>query len=205
VIAALDELEHTQLLEGPAIQVLDGSRNGHGITRRELGARSAKVGTAVVAAPLILSIVAPPASATATPTPFQCQIYTTKDCGVTGCGAVAGCCCCCQGGGSCKVCSSIAFCNAGNQNCPFGGQSPGHCSNIGSQNVSTGSAGCCGVSGATNCGCGFGPNAGCCTATLPHTACSPGATNCVPCCNNIPLNPMTATLNCCLGPTSTCS
>lgn len=215
---AVDELERSQLLDG--LPVLDvTSRKDSGITRREMTLRSAKLGGAIASAPLIYSIAVPSPAAAATPTPYQCNLYTTQDCGTShGCGAIAGCCCCdvsCAAQGSCKLCSSVSFCNAGNQECLSGGAKAAHCSTqSGSQTVAANSAGCCGISGSLQCGCaygaggvagtgGVGGGAGCCDPST-QLPCLPGATNCVPCCNGTPI-PTGANLECCTaGLTSTC-
>ena len=217
---ARDELEASRLLEQrlELVKVAPDGDDGKAVTRRELAARSAKVGTAVATAPLILSITAPTAMAAATPTPFQCQTYTTHDCGTSaGCGAISGCCCCCQGSlGSCKVCSATSFCQAGMQPCPvtivgLGGVS--HCSSIGSGGTPS-LQGCCGIAGSSNCGCAFAPagtagtggrggGAGCCNQHS-GTACTPGMDpNCVPCCNGKILLQGSA-FGCCTTPTDTC-
>jgi len=175
VTQAFDELEAAGLLE-QGLQILsgngNGNGNGHGITRRELTKRSAQIGTAVVAAPLVLSITAPTAWATATPIPFFCNIYTTQDCGAsTGCGAIAGCCCCskgCAGQGSCKGCTSVSACTSGQQLCADPANNNDlagtDCSDAkGTQPFSK--CGCCGPGffpnnisqGSAYCGCGFGP------------------------------------------------
>jgi len=83
---ALDELESCDLLD---------TGSGLGTTRRELGVRIAKVGGAVAAAPLILSLTAPPAMALLTPTPEFCtDSGASHGCGID-CSA-RHCCCCCQ-------------------------------------------------------------------------------------------------------------
>jgi hypothetical protein len=222
VTDAVDELESLELLDG--LHLVDGSG---GITRREMTLRSMKAGGAIAAAPMIYSIVVPTAAAAATPTPFQCQIYTTQDCGASsGCGAVAGCCCCtvgCSSQAACKTCSSVSFCNAGSQECASAPTTfASKCSDSkGTFPANVG--GCCSVSGASQCGCAFGvaatagtggPNggSGCCSLSNPvaapspappgyqqqYAACTPGATNCVPCCNGVPLSPATATFGCCV-------
>jgi hypothetical protein len=223
---ALDELEASELLDRglELVDVVPGNGNGRAVTRRELAVRSAKVGTAVATAPLILSITAPTAMAAATPTPHQCQVYTTQDCGTSsGCGAIAGCCCCCQGAtGSCKLCSATSFCESGQQPCSvLLGGTQSNCSTIGSGGTPTGQ-GCCGIPGANSCGCGFaatgvvvtgtnpppggtGTGAGCCDPANGSGGCAPGSTTtCVPCCNGTPI-PDGARLLCCTpGTTSTC-
>jgi hypothetical protein len=98
-----------------------------------------------------------------------------------------------------------------------------HCSTIGS-GPSVSAQGCCGVTGANQCGCGFsstavpgtggpGGGAGCCDTSSPisgtspqqFNACTPGTTGtCVPCCNGTPLGPSSSLLCCVAGPTTTC-
>jgi hypothetical protein len=199
---ALEQLEASELLDqGLKVFNVDAS-DGNGITRRELAGRSAKIGTAAaIGAPLILSIAAPTAMAAVTPPPFICQLYTTQDCGTSsGCAAIKGCCCCCQGEGSCKVCSSVNFCNSGMQTC-IGGGTGTHCSSVGSASATT--RGCCGVDGSKQCGCAWGPGGGCCDQ---HTglSCTPSATNtnCVPCCNGKILLTGSA-IGCCSSTTGT--
>lgn len=170
VSAAFDELESAELFER-GLEVFEsngnGNGNGHGITRRQLGKRSAQVGGAVMAAPLILSITAPTALATATPPNFFCEIFTTGACGAsTGCGSIAGCCCCnsgCPGAGSCKACSSVATCTTSAQPCAGSPDlAQPSCSDAKGTNPFT-KCGCCGPPfypniGSANqgCGCGWG-------------------------------------------------
>jgi hypothetical protein len=217
VLRALEELEHAELLESHELQIVNangnGSAKGNGITRRQFGSRGAKVGSAVVAAPLILSITAPSAAAAVSPPPFVCQLYTTKDCGCSvGCGSIAGCCCCnenCPTQGSCKVCSSVNFCNAGSQECHPVTSPPGFskgCSDTCGHLPAT-LGGCCGVSfpAPTGCGCAFGPSAGCCDPTTnggvpPFGPCT-STTNCVPCCNGHVIG-MGSTFDCCVNSTT---
>jgi hypothetical protein len=179
VAAALEELEGTELLESSKLEVLDGSGdgegNGQGWTRRQLAKRSVRVGGAVAAAPLILSITAPAAWATPTPPQFFCEIYTTGSCGAgnAGCGTIAGCCCCdsgCPGAGVCKGCSSIKACALG-QPCSNSNNTANlGCSDAhGPQPFTV--CGCCGPpffpnlkQAGSSCGCGWGGN----TAT-PNT------------------------------------
>jgi hypothetical protein len=193
---ALDELERTELLDGAGLQVLNGNGNGNGsgITRRELGKKSAKVGAAVAAAPLILSITAPTAWATATPPAFFCEIFTTHDCGASsGCGSIAGCCCCnksCPAQASCKGCTSIAACATGIQPCATSSSTAGtNCSDAKGTNPFT-VCGCCGppfypniASSASSCGCGWGNLApsnstGVSTSGFADSTSNPGAGCC---------------------------
>jgi Coenzyme PQQ synthesis protein D (PqqD) len=105
VAHALAELSDCELLEdaGPLI-----ASNG-GMTRRDLGIRTAKVGAAAA----IISVALPVAEAAATPTPAQCLLYTDLDC--NNCTNICGCCCCGQAGGgptepACKTCYTISGC-----------------------------------------------------------------------------------------------
>jgi hypothetical protein len=212
---ALDELEASGLLDQGLELVNVGSGNGNGkaVTRRELAVCSAKVGTAALTAPLILSITAPTAMAAATPTPFQCAVYT-MDPGCDQCKTIAGCCCCCQGSlGSCKVCAPTSSCQASTYPCPafFGELGTGNCSVVGSGGTPT-PQGCCGSNTGSGCGCAYdsvgiarggggpGTGSGCCDTSTPgppFATCVPGATGtCVPCCNGVPLT-ATAAFGCC--------
>lgn len=205
---ALSELDALELLESRGITVLmsdESSESGAGITRRQLTMRSVKAGAAVVAVPLVYSVNVSPAMATLTPIPFQCEVYTVQSCGTSdACGHIAGCCCCCQGGGSCKTCGATAFCNAGTQQCSpvQGGGTGTHCSSVGSTPADP--RGCCGVTGAKQCGCGFGPFSGCCNQNT-GVACTPSAsdTNCFPCCNGELLT-SGAALGCCVSAHANC-
>jgi hypothetical protein len=167
---AFDELESVELFEAGLELVVvngNGNGNGHGLTRRELTKRSAKVGAAVAAAPMILSITAPTAWATATPPQFFCEIFTTQSCGASsGCGSIAGCCCCnksCPAQASCKGCTSISACASGSQPCATSSSTSGtNCSDAKGTNPFT-VCGCCGPpfypnisSAASGCGCGWG-------------------------------------------------
>lgn len=225
---AVDELEASGLLDRglELVNVGSGNGNGRAVTRRELAVRSAKVGTAALTAPLILSITAPTAMAAATPTPFQCAVYTGQP-GCDECKLIAGCCCCCQGAlGSCKVCAPTSSCNSDTYPCPmFFGETLAHCSTTGSGGTPT-PQGCCGISGATGCGCAFdtvgiarsggpGTGSGCCDtnssvsgAGAPFNACTPGPTpsTCVPCCNGFPITNPAAQFGCCTpGTTNGCA
>jgi hypothetical protein len=221
VVRAIEELQSTGLLESPSLQVLNGNGNGNGhingngITRRQLGKRGAQAGAAVAAAPLILSITAPAALATLTVTPFQCELYTSQDCGSGGCGGVAGCCCCCQGSGSCKTCGAINFCRTQQQPCApiqgggFGGP---NCSDVSNGNAIPTTQGCCGVAKAKLCGCGWGPHTGAvtpsstsegCCLTTTNLACDPGSANCVVCCHGQPIL-SSAKLGCCTAASTNC-
>jgi hypothetical protein len=201
---AVAELESCELLETFGLDIVDsnGNGNGNGLTRREMTIRSAKVGTAVAAAPLVYSILAPTPAAAATPTPAVCFLYTMANCGgpnTVGCGSVTGCCCCCQGGGglvppSCKTCTSSNFCANGQLTCPDG--TIGHCSDHqGGFQASPG--GCCSIGTGPfpndpSCGCqlngtvlGTNPRYSCCDS-VTHLACTTAAT-CVPCCDGLPI------------------
>ena len=115
VSRALDELNGCELLDtGPA------ESGATGTTRREASIKLAKVGGAVAAAPLIVSL-ALPATAAATVTPEFC----TNGGQSHGCGIDCmnrHCCCCCQGtstlspvvcAGDTKCCLPTAGCDAG--------------------------------------------------------------------------------------------
>jgi hypothetical protein len=221
---ALDELEASELLDPrfELVNVVPDNGNGKVVTRRELAVRSAKVGTAVATAPLILSITAPTAMAAITPTFSQCAVSSGNSCGnVAGqCGFIAGCCCCCNwvSGGSCHLCTPVSVCpTSGNCPNPFPINGTGARSNC--QSASTGTnppplGGCCEFPGNGNCGCVFTPTgnvattgaglanggAGCCipgTTSGSGTACAQGATGCVPCCNGDPIPASGATPGCC--------
>lgn len=188
VLRALDELEASQLLDVPEVQVVDG--NGNGITRRQLTARSVRIGAAAAAGPLIYSIAVPTAAAQASPTEFACAIYSVSGCGTaTGGGSVAGCCCCCRGcsGTSCVIGAPVDVCPT-NTDCP-NNCNPGSCS-AGPGAVAPQPTGCCGQSGVTQCGCAFSSSGGAggagnlcgtgsftCSATCPPGG-VPGASGC---------------------------
>jgi len=91
VARALDELSGCDLLEEPPTlaPVAEGS------TRREATIKLAKVGAAVAAAPLIVSVAAPTAAMAVSPA--VCAQFSSNDCGGTsadGCSQTPGCCCC---------------------------------------------------------------------------------------------------------------
>ena len=214
VSQALDELEALELLESQELNVVQAgsgngdSGNGDGLTRRQLARRSAKVGAGLAAAPLVYSINVSSAMALATPTPFQCALFTTQSCGTsTACGFIAGCCCCCQGGGDCKTCGSVQLCEAGKQPCSpvQGGGFGSMCSTVGSLPASP--RGCCAIPGSMQCGCGFGPGANCCHLS-DGKACAPSAKDqdCVPCCagGEIASTLGVAVLGCCTSTTVNC-
>jgi hypothetical protein len=105
---ALDELAACDLLVAQPT-LADGT------TRREATIRLAKVGAAVAAAPLIVSVAAP--SAAMAVSPATCLAASSNNCGEgpggsVGCQEIPGCCCCTGGGGcpgidpspSCKAC-----------------------------------------------------------------------------------------------------
>jgi len=203
VTRALEMLDEVDLLENQGLQIVtngdgngNGNGNGNGLTRRELGRKSAMVGAAAAAAPMLYSIAVPSPAAAATPTNQACALFSVDSCGVSsGAGAIAGCCCCCQGGGNCKVGGAVSTCTS--SSCPFD-KAP-HCSSSCNPGINcTGSvnaAGCCGVAGSSSCGCAFaGPpgsatNAGCLcgqasgscnknTSAGCTAGCTPGAANC---------------------------
>jgi len=106
VAHALAELSDCELLErvGPPIV-----GNG-GMTRRDLGLRTAKIGAAAA----VISVALPVAEAAATPTPAACLLYTDQDC--NNCSNICGCCCCGQSSQAaedlhaCKTCYTISGC-----------------------------------------------------------------------------------------------
>lgn len=117
VTRALAELYSRGLLE-------DGE-SGAALTRRDLGLRVAKVGGAVAAAPLIVSVMPAVAQATMTPTIEDCLQYNAESC--SGCDEIIGCCCCCQGSGDCKQCFPETLCPSFDCNLGVGKVDPGHC------------------------------------------------------------------------------
>jgi hypothetical protein len=157
VVRALGELEGAELLESFGLDIVDVG-NGNGITRREMAFRSAKIGTAVAAAPLLYSIAVPSPAAAATPTNFQCELFSINDCGNSaGAGSIKGCCCCCEASNAstpaCKLGASDNGCSS--FTC-FDGKL-GKCTGApGSVPFTNG--GCCGLSTTVpdNCGCAWG-------------------------------------------------
>jgi hypothetical protein len=88
VTRALDELRGCRLLD-------EDSELGPGISRRDLSVKVAKVGGAVAATPLIVSLAAPlPATAQTVTPEFCAQGTVTQGCG-NNCMQL-NCCCCCQ-------------------------------------------------------------------------------------------------------------
>jgi hypothetical protein len=87
ITRALDELRANRLLD-------EGTELAPGISRRDLSVKVAKVGGAVAATPLIVSLAAPLPAAAQTVTPLQCAQDITMGCG-TEC-MNRNCCCCCQ-------------------------------------------------------------------------------------------------------------
>jgi hypothetical protein len=229
---AVDELEASQLLD-VGFELIDvrsgngnGNGNGNGVTRREMAVRSAKIGAAAATAPLILSIAAPNPAAAATVIFAECGKLTGDSCGnaTNQCGSFLDCCCCCGFGsnpGSCHTCTPQGQCPK-TGNCvvsDFNGV--GTRSNCQSGNVGGATPpanGCCGAT-IGNCGCLWSPTGtggdgistgpGCCVPGSPpgpttSTTCTnPGAANCVPCCQGVPINITTARPGCC-GATNTC-
>jgi hypothetical protein len=88
VTRALDELHANGLLD-------EGAELAPGISRRDLSKRVAKVGGAVAATPLIVSLAAPLPAAAQTVTPLFCTEGIVLGCGIQ-C-MTRNCCCCCQG------------------------------------------------------------------------------------------------------------
>jgi hypothetical protein len=166
VTTALAELESNALLDGPILS--------NGTTRREFSIKTAKVGAAAAAAPMIYSILAPTPAAAATPSFAQCNFYSAKSC--DGCTNICGCCCCCQGCSTatgvsaCKICQPSSGCSTAIQG-----------------------ANCQNVPGVSPPGCNPGPH---CSATAlngpvcadtsesnyppPPTCCFPACTNGAP-------------------------
>ena len=194
VSQALDELEALELLDTQGLNVVQaGSGNGDGLTRRQLARRSARVGAGLAAAPLVYSINVSSAMALATPTPFQCNLFTVQSCGTSsGCGRIAGCCCCCQGdaaaarpaarspsadAGTPQPCSPAAGRRLRDQLLRSMGDNPADDARL----LRRGRARC-------NCGCGFGAgHVGAAEITLLQRRtrtpdCTPGDgdANCVP-------------------------
>jgi hypothetical protein len=225
---AVDELEASGLLDqGLELVTVDpGNGNGKAVTRRELAVRSARVGTLAATAPLILSIAAPTPAAAATVIFAECGKLTGNSCGnaTNQCGSFLDCCCCCGFGsnpGSCQTCTPLGQCPK-TGNCTvsdFNGV--GTRANCQSGNVGGATPpanGCCGAT-ISNCGCLWSPTGtggdgistgpGCCIPganppTTSVTCANPGAANCVPCCQGLPINLTTARPGCC-GTTNTCT
>ncbi|MGI8729179.1 MAG: PqqD family protein [Solirubrobacteraceae bacterium] len=101
VTSALEELDRADLLVSPTMP-------GDGLSRRELGLKVTKVAVGVATVPLILSIAAPAAAATAS----QIALCAAIDFSKNGCGACNNppgggkCCCCSQADGSFKNCAA---------------------------------------------------------------------------------------------------
>ena len=219
---AVGELEASELLDQGLELINVGNGNGKAITRRELGVRSAKVGTAVATAPLILSITAPTAMAAVTPSFTACAVSSGNSCGNAAgqCGFIAGCCCCCNwvSGGSCHLCAPLSLCDTHVGNCPnpypFTTGSRANCDSGSTGTNPPPAGGCCQFSGNGNCGCVFSPTGlvsavspglanhgpGCCIpGATPGsgTACTQGTAGCVPCCNGDRLPASGPTPGCC--------
>lgn len=134
----LDELDSNSLLR-------DTPQNGQ--TRREMTAKAAKLGAAA-SIPFIYSVLAPVPAAAATPTPRQCEHYSSGNCGSANCAAICGCCCCCTGcsiqggppGASCKVCYPAGLCPV-NVPCPSTSVTNG-CTTPGGSGCSVAGPGC---------------------------------------------------------------
>ena len=130
VADAIAQLEQRSLLATPPLVLHDG------ISRRELARKTAKVGAAVAAVPLITSIVAPTAAMAASPIPSGCGgCGKNSDCisnhccqGNPGKECQQG--CCVQLNNSCHVCDCIGSdceCTVAASDLP-GGQCPCLCS-----------------------------------------------------------------------------
>jgi hypothetical protein len=203
VVKAIEELQASELLESSGLQIVNGG-SGNGLTRREMTLRSAKIGTAVAAAPMIYSLAVPSPAAAASPTNFACELFSTDSCGNSqGAGAIKGCCCCCQASNNlssaCKVGASTSGC--GSLTCPD--NTSGNCTGApGSQPLTNG--GCCGLSTCSgtnpctapaNCGCAWGNPiggrvgntnvvAGCPSSTAGGAATGQNGTQTVTCCDS---------------------
>jgi hypothetical protein len=109
VARALSELRECDLLDGEVVA-------DAGVTRRDLGFKTAKLGAAAASVPLIVSIMAPSAYAAITPTEEFCQGISVS---ANGCGDCHkfGCCCCEPPGGTAKPCHADCItspdCNIG--------------------------------------------------------------------------------------------
>ena len=117
VARALGELGDCHLLEVEAA-------TDDGLTRRDMSVKAVKIGAAVAAVPLIVSVVAPTAAQAVTEK--FCQTVTVTSAG--GCGDCHkfGCCCCFPPGGTTKPCHADcapsdclagANCNGSSDNC----------------------------------------------------------------------------------------
>jgi hypothetical protein len=109
---ALSELDDCNLLE--AAPAASG-----GYTRRDMSIKTAKLGAAIAAVPLIVSVVAPTAAQAVTETFCQKISVSTNGCGEC---HTFGCCCCEPPGGTAKPCHADCVtspdCNIGVQpNC----------------------------------------------------------------------------------------
>lgn len=87
VARALTELSKCELLDGGAAQPTNG------YTRRDAGVKVAKMGAALAAVPLIVSVAAPAAAMAVTVTEEFCQALTVQGHGCGECHKI-GCCCC---------------------------------------------------------------------------------------------------------------
>ncbi|MEY2517136.1 MAG: hypothetical protein QOJ89_4494 [bacterium] len=106
VAQALDELDRADLLVSPVVP-------GDGLSRRELGLRVTKVAAGAAVLPLVLSIAAPAAAATASQV-AQCRALGTieaNECGGCNAGGSPTVCCCCHYSPGDK------FCAAGEADC----------------------------------------------------------------------------------------
>lgn len=113
VTSALEELDRADLLVSPTMP-------GDGLSRRELGLKVTKVAVGVATVPLILSIAAPAAAATASQIAICAKIVISSGCG--NCNNPPGggkCCCCTQANGNIKGCAADqADCESkGGDNC----------------------------------------------------------------------------------------
>ena len=106
IAQALDELDRSDLLVSPVVP-------GDGLSRRELGLKVTKVAVGTATLPLILSIAAPAAAATASQIAICRSLGTIENNECGGCndgGSPTVCCCCHYAPGK-------KFCAAGNTDC----------------------------------------------------------------------------------------
>jgi hypothetical protein len=106
IAQALDELDRADLLVSPVVP-------GDGLSRRELGLRVTKVAAGAAVLPLVLSIAAPAAAATASQIAICRSLGTIEanECGGCNDGGAPTICCCCH------YAPGKKFCAAGDSDC----------------------------------------------------------------------------------------
>jgi hypothetical protein len=106
IAQALDELDRADLLVSPVVA-------GDGLSRRELGLRVTKVAAGAAVLPLVLSIAAPAAAATASEVAICRSLGTIEnnECGGCNAGGSPTVCCCCH------YAPGKKFCAAGDADC----------------------------------------------------------------------------------------